>query len=138
MDVTRGRKTGRLRGLHRHGGPFAEGAIEHEAFPGRLCQLLQQPIGPQAFLDIRIRDMQGAGNNPLLPSLLSLPQIDQGNVGLVEEPFCLLGADRPAFAGDDLLGETNTHIGGTATSIILGLGRLRLFISATYSSIDST
>ena len=81
-------------------------------FPARFRQLLQQAVGLQAFLDAGIRHMQGAGNDPMLAPLLVLPEVDQGDVRLVEKPCRLLGADRPALARDNLLGEPDTHIGG--------------------------
>ncbi len=47
----------------------------------------------------------------MLAPFLVLPQVDQGDVSLTYKTFGILCADRPAFAGHNLLRESDAHIG---------------------------
>ena len=67
--------------------------------------------------------MQRAGQRAALGALMSLAEIDQQDVGLADPGNRLARRQRKA---------------GITTSISLGFGSFRLFISSTYSSIERT
>jgi hypothetical protein len=66
--------------LDRHGRPLTEGAIEDETPAAVPSELIEQPIGPQAFLHLGVWNVQGARDDSVLSSLLVFSEVDQGNV----------------------------------------------------------
>ena len=75
-DMARRLEARGLRRLHRHGRPLTVGAKEDETLAPALCEMLQQAVRLQAFLNVGIGDVQRAGDDPILAPLLVLPEVD--------------------------------------------------------------
>ena len=99
---------------------------------------MKHAAGLQTIPQICIWRMNGTWNETVLGPLSGLAKINQQDISGLQKPSGIGRGDGPATACKLVLRQTNLHIEGTATSIIFGLGKLRLFISATYSSTDLT
>ena len=98
--------------LHRHGGAFAERAVEQQGFPGCLPQQVQHAAGGNILLQIVIGQMQSARNFPVAFALALLTQVDQGDVRPANKPLRPFRREGPAAPGDLLLRQALMHVGG--------------------------
>src|SRR5262249_26219171 len=96
LDVTGGRETRILCGLHRHGRAFPEGAVENDALAGGAGEFIEHAAGPDIGREIGVGSVQRAGNDAVLVAFAALPQVDERHVGPAVERKGLGGAHRPA------------------------------------------
>jgi hypothetical protein len=99
---------------------------------------MQHAARAHTGLQIRIGRVDGAGNETVLGSLSALPEIDEQDIPALEKPSGIANGDSPAASRKLVLRQSDRIFAGTATSIIFGLGKFRLFITLTYSSTDLT
>ena len=85
LDMAGGLQAGILRRLHRHGGAFAEGAVEHDALAGRRRELLQHAARANMFRQRWVGRMQRARDDAVFFPLAFLAQVDDGDVGAAAE-----------------------------------------------------
>src|SRR3954470_24194536 len=141
LDVAGRRQAGVLGGLRGHRRALAEGAVEHEAPAGRGGELVQHAARAHVVLKIEVGRVQRAGDQAVLLALARLAPGDHHPTpprgGPRSPPRALAATAQPRRA----ISPGTMPIcmfAGTATSIILGLGRWRLLIRSTYSSTERT
>src|SRR6516225_2608551 len=70
-----------LRGLHRHGRAFAEGAIEDDALAGGAGEFIEHAAGPDIGGEIGVGGVQRAGDDAMFLAFAALAQVDERYVG---------------------------------------------------------
>src|SRR3984893_2089276 len=126
VDVAGRSKTRLPRGLNRHGGAFAKGAVEQEPFAGGLGEFVKDAAAADILLQRRVRHVQRARNDAVAFALATLAQVDERDLGLADQAPRLLCRYRPATAGDLLLRQADLHVGGYGDIHHLRVGELEV------------
>ena len=81
LNVAGGLEAGVLRGLYRHRGALAEGAVEHNPLAGPRGQFMQHAAASDVLLQVRKGRVQRAGNGSVSFAFALLAQVDDRDVG---------------------------------------------------------
>jgi hypothetical protein len=129
MQVARLLEADSLRELHRHGRTLAECTDEDELLG--LAQRVQGAPGLERLGDRGIGHMQGLGHRALPFQLARLANVDDRRVASVDGSRKLAMVTAQPLRATSPCDRPIRLLAGTATSIIFGLGRRRLFMSST-------